>query len=116
VLGTLCVIDDKPRAAADFDAEALAEFADVLSSTLWASDLVAALLVGSAAGGGAEPDRTGRRQAVRTRRRGGAAVEAFVGLGVTESPRDEEVELWDLVAAADAQMFEVKWAKKAGLG
>src|SRR5215475_887856 len=27
VLGTLCVIDDQPRAAADFDAEALAEFA-----------------------------------------------------------------------------------------
>ncbi|HEY2054292.1 MAG TPA: GAF domain-containing protein, partial [Solirubrobacterales bacterium] len=32
VLGTLCVIDDKPRAAADFDAEALAEFAAMVEA------------------------------------------------------------------------------------
>jgi hypothetical protein len=39
-----------------------------------------------------------------------------LSLGVTESPLDEEVELWDLVAAVDAQMFEAKRAKKAGRG
>jgi diguanylate cyclase (GGDEF)-like protein len=32
VLGTLCVIDDKPRLAADFDAEALAEFAAMVEA------------------------------------------------------------------------------------
>jgi predicted signal transduction protein with EAL and GGDEF domain len=39
-----------------------------------------------------------------------------LSLGVTESPLDEEVELWDLVAAADAQMFEARRAKKAARG
>src|ERR1700748_1152857 len=31
-IGTLCVIDDKPRAAADFDAKALAEFAAMVEA------------------------------------------------------------------------------------
>jgi PleD family two-component response regulator len=39
-----------------------------------------------------------------------------LSLGVTESPPGEEVDLWDLVAAADAQMFEAKRAKKAARG
>lgn len=198
-LGTLCVIDDKPRAAADFDAEALAEFAamveaevaslslaigdeltglsnrrgfemlgerllrasrrlglplsivyadldnmkpindtyghdagdqalieiaDVLSSTLRASDLVArlggdefcALLVGGAAE--AAPSLIARVEGKLAERN--AETEhpwkLSLSLGVTESPLDEEVELWDLVAAADAEMFEAKRAKKAGRG
>ena len=196
MLGTLCVIDDKPRAAGDFDAEALAEFAamveaevaslslaigdeltglsnrrgfemlgerllrasrrlglplsivyadldnmkpindtyghdagdqalievaDVLSSTLRASDLVArlggdefcALLVGGAAE--AAPSLIARVEGKLAERNAeaGAAVEARLSLGVTESPPGEEVELWDLVAVADAQMFEAKRAKKA---
>jgi diguanylate cyclase (GGDEF)-like protein len=196
-LGTLCVIDDKPRAAADFDAEALAEFAamveaevaslslaigdeltglsnrrgfemlgerllrasrrlglplsivyadldnmkpindtyghdagdealieiaDVLSSTLRASDLVArlggdefcALLVGGAAE--AAPSLIARVEG-RLAERNSQAERPWklaLSLGVTESPLDEEVDLWDLVAAADAQMFEAKRAKKGG--
>jgi hypothetical protein len=43
VLGTLCVIDDRPRSREEFDAEALRETAAILGSTLRASDLVARL-------------------------------------------------------------------------
>jgi diguanylate cyclase (GGDEF)-like protein len=199
VLGTLCVIDDKPRAAADFDAEALAEFAamveaevaslslaigdeltglsnrrgfemlgerllrasrrlglplsivyadldnmkpindtyghdagdqalievaDVLSSTLRASDLVArlggdefcALLVGGAAE--AAPSLIARVEGKLAEHNAEAdrPWTLALSLGVTESPLDEEVELWDLVALADAQMFEAKRAKKAARG
>jgi diguanylate cyclase (GGDEF)-like protein len=199
VLGTLCVIDDKPRAAADFDAEALAEFAamveaevaslslaigdeltglsnrrgfemlgerlvraagrldlplsiiyadldnmkpindtyghesgdqalvevaDVLSSTLRASDLVArlggdefcALLVGNAAE--AAPGLIARVEG-RLAERNAEAERPWklsLSLGLAESPRDEEIRLWDLVALADAQMFEAKRAKKLAGG
>jgi diguanylate cyclase (GGDEF)-like protein len=199
VLGTLCVIDDKPRAEGDFDAEALAEFAamveaevaslslaigdeltglanrrgfellggrlvsaaarldlplsiiyadldnmkpindtwghesgdlalvevaDVLGGTLRASDLVArlggdefcALLVGAASD--AAPTLVSRvegrlaaRNAVADR-----PWELSMSLGLAESPAGEPTDLWDLVAAADAQMFEAKRAKKAARG
>jgi diguanylate cyclase (GGDEF)-like protein len=199
VLGTLCVIDDKPRAAGDFDAEALAEFAamveaevaslslaigdeltglsnrrgfemlgerllrasrrlglplsivyadldnmkpindtyghdagdqalieiaDVLGSTLRASDLVArlggdefcALLVGAAAE--AAPSLIARVEGKLAERNVGAERpwKLSLSLGVTESPSDEEIELWDLVALADARMFEAKREKKAAAG
>jgi diguanylate cyclase (GGDEF)-like protein len=199
VLGTLCVIDDKPRAAADFDAEALAEFAamveaevaslslaigdeltglhnrrgfemlgerlvraaarldlplsliyadldnmkpindtyghesgdralievaDVLSSTLRASDLVArlggdefcALLVGSAAE--AAPGLIARVEG-RLADRNAEAERPWklsLSLGLAESSRDGETRLWDLVAVADAQMFEAKRAKQLARG
>jgi diguanylate cyclase (GGDEF)-like protein len=197
VLGTLCVIDDKPRARADFDTEALREFAamveaevaslslaigdgltglanrrgfemlgerlvtaarrlelplsviyadldnmkpindtyghesgdlalvevaEVLESTLRASDLVArlggdefcALLVGAASA--AAPTLVARVEGVLAERN--AAAERpwtlSISLGLAESPPGEEVKLWDLVAAADARMFEAKRQKKAG--
>jgi diguanylate cyclase (GGDEF)-like protein len=198
-IGTLCVIDDKPRAAADFDAEALAEFAamveaevaslslaigdeltglanrrgfemlgerliraagrldlplsiiyadldnmkpindtygheagdvalteisDVLSSTLRTSDLVArlggdefcALLVGSAAE--AAPTLISRVEGKLAERNAEAERPwaLSLSLGLAESAAGEEIELWDLVAAADAQMFEAKRAKKAARG
>ncbi len=199
VVGTLCVIDDKPRPAADFDSEALAEFAamveaevaslslaigdeltglsnrrgfemlgerllrasrrlrlplsvvyadldnmkpindtyghdsgdqalvevaDVLSSTLRASDLVArlggdefcALLVGGASE--AAPSLIARVEGKLAERHAAAERpwDLSMSLGLAESPADEEVDLWDLVALADAQMFEVKRAKKAARG
>jgi diguanylate cyclase (GGDEF)-like protein len=197
VLGTLCLIDDKPRAAGDFDAEALAEFAamveaevaslslaigdeltglanrrgfemlgerlagaarrlglplsiiyadldnmkpindtygheagdqalievaDVLHATLRASDLVArlggdefcALLVGNAAE--AAPGLIARVEG-KLAERNAAAKRPWtlsMSLGLAESPPGQETRLWDLVAAADAQMFEAKRRKKAG--
>jgi diguanylate cyclase (GGDEF)-like protein len=197
VLGTLCVIDDKPRARADFDTEALREFAamveaevsslslaigdgltglsnrrgfemlggrlvtaarrlelplsaiyadldnmkpindthghesgdlalvevaDVLESTLRASDLVArlggdefcALLVGAASSDA--PTLVARVEGALAERN--AAAERpwtlSISLGLAESPPGEQVELWDLVAAADARMFEAKRQKKSG--
>jgi diguanylate cyclase (GGDEF)-like protein len=199
VLGTLCVIDDKPRAVGDFDAEALAEFAamveaevaslslaigdeltglsnrrgfemlgerllsasrrldlplsivyadldnmkpindtyghdagdqalievaDVLSSTLRASDLVArlggdkfcALLLGSATE--AAPSFIARVEGRLAERNAEAQPpwKLSLSLGVAESPRDEEIGLWNLVALADTRMFEAKRAKKAARG
>jgi diguanylate cyclase (GGDEF)-like protein len=196
-LGTLCVIDDKPRATADFDAEALREFAamveaevaslslaigdeltgltnrrgfemlgerlitaalrlelplsaiyadldnmkpindtyghesgdealvevaDVLESTLRASDLVArlggdefcALLVGAASE--AAPTLIARVEGNLAARNAEATRpwELSMSLGLAESPAGEEIALWDLVAAADARMFEAKRAKKTG--
>jgi diguanylate cyclase (GGDEF)-like protein len=197
VLGTLCVVDDKPRAIEDFDCEALAEFAamveaevasfslaigdeltglanrrgfemlgerliaaarrldlpvsviyadldnmkpindtyghesgdrairevaDVLSATLRASDLVArlggdefcALLIGAAAE--AAPTLTARVEAALAARNTEAERpwSLSLSLGVAESPAGEDQALWDVVAAADAAMFEAKRAKKAG--
>jgi diguanylate cyclase (GGDEF)-like protein len=196
LLGTLCVIDDKPRSPADFDAEALREFAamveaevaslslaigdeltgltnrrgfemlgerlagaarrldlplsavyadldnmkpindtyghesgdaalrevaDVLSSTLRASDLVArlggdefcALLVGAAAG--AAPSLIARVEGALAERNAAAARpwQLSLSLGVAESPVGDDEALWDLVADADARMFEAKRRKKA---
>ncbi len=196
VLGTLCVIDDKPRAAADFDAEALAEFAamveaevaslslaigdeltglanrrgfemlgerllsasrrldlplsviyadldnmkpindthgheagdealievaDVLTATLRASDLVArlggdefaALLVGNAAT--AAPGLISRVEAALESRNAEAdrPWDLAMSLGLAEAEVGDTIGLWDLVARADARMFEVKRAKKA---
>ena len=198
-IGTLCVIDDKPRAAADFDSEALAEFAamveaevaslslaigdeltglsnrrgfemlgerllrasrrlglplsvvyadldnmkpindthghdagdralietaEVLAGSMRASDLIArlggdefcALLVGGAAE--AAPSLIARVEGKLAERNAAAERpwKLSLSLGVTESAPDDEVELWDLVAAADAQMFEAKRAKKAARG
>ncbi len=197
VLGTLCVVDDKPRPIDDFDREALAEFAamveaevasfslaigdeltglanrrgfemlgerlvaaarrldlpvsviyadldnmkpindtcghesgdvalqevaEVLSSTLRASDLVArlggdefcALLIGAASD--AAPSLIAR-VAERLAARNAEAERPWglsLSLGVAESPAGEEKPLWDVVAEADAAMFEAKRAKKAG--
>ncbi len=197
VLGTLCVIDDKPRASADFDAEALREFAamveaevaslslaigdeltglanrrgfemlgerlvtaavrlnlpfsaiyadldnmkpindthghesgdqalvevaEVLESTLRASDLIArlggdefcALLVGAASE--AAPTLIARVEGSLTERNAAAERpwELSMSLGVAGSPAGADIALRDLVAEADARMFEAKRAKKAG--
>ena len=37
-----------------------------------------------------------------------------MSLGLAEAPAGAEVDLWDLVAEADAEMFEAKREKKAG--
>ena len=196
VLGTLCVIDDKPRSREEFDAEALREFAAmveaevasfslaigdeltglanrrgfemlggrltaaahrlelplsaiyadldsmkpindlhghesgdqalreiaaILSTTLRASDLVArlggdefcALLVGAAAQ--AAPTLIARVEgAIAVRNAEAERPWALsVSLGLAESPLGEQEGLWDLVARADAAMFEAKRGKKA---
>jgi diguanylate cyclase (GGDEF)-like protein len=197
VLGTLCVIDDKPRASADFDAEALREFAamveaevaslslaigdeltglanrrgfemlgerlvaaarrlglplsaiyadldnmkpindtyghesgdaalvevaGVLGSTLRASDPVArlggdefcALLVGDASA--AAPTLTARVEGALAERNAAAERpwKLSLSLGVSTSAAGGDDPLWDIVAEADARMFEAKRAKKAG--
>jgi diguanylate cyclase (GGDEF)-like protein len=197
VLGTLCVIDDKPRVGGNFDAEALREFAamveaevaslslaigdgltglanrrgfemlgerlinaarrlelplsavyadldnmkpindtfghesgddalrevaDVLGSTLRASDLVArlggdefcALLVGDASA--AAPTLIARVEGNLAERNAdaGRPWKLSLSLGVATSPAGDDAGLWDIVAAADARMFEAKRAKKAG--
>jgi diguanylate cyclase (GGDEF)-like protein len=196
-VGTLCVIDDKPRRREEFDAEALAEFAamveaevaslslaigdeltglanrrgfemlgerlqraaqrlglplsalyadldnmkpindtyghdcgdralievaEVLESTLRASDLVArlggdefcALLVGAAAE--AAPTLISRIDGTLAARNAESdrPWKLSLSVGVSESSPEEETALWDVVAAADAAMFEAKRAKKAG--
>jgi diguanylate cyclase (GGDEF)-like protein len=197
VLGTLCVIDDKPRVGGNFDTEALREFAamveaevaslslaigdeltglanrrgfemlgerlvsaarrldlplsaiyadldnmkpindthghesgdaalrevaDVLGSTLRASDLVArlggdefcALLVGDASA--AAPTLIARVEGNLAERNAdaGRPWNLSLSLGVATSPPGDDAALWDIVAAADARMFEAKRAKKAG--
>jgi diguanylate cyclase (GGDEF)-like protein len=194
-LGTLCVIDDKPRRPEDFDAEALAEFAamveaevasfslaigdeltglsnrrgfemlgerlvraahrlelpvsviyadldnmkpindtyghesgdlaikeaaEVLGGTLRASDLVArlggdefcALLIGAAAE--AAPTLISRVEGSIAARNAETdrPWKLSFSLGMAESPAGEAKTLWDVVAAADAAMFEAKRAKK----
>jgi diguanylate cyclase (GGDEF)-like protein len=196
-IGTLCVIDDKPRDAADFDDEALGdlagmveaeiaslslaigdeltglsnrrgfemlgerliaaarrldlsvsaiyadldnmkpindtfghdagdraliETAESLAGSLRASDLIArlggdefcALLIGSAAS--AAPTLIARvQEGVAARNRGtGEPWELSLTLGLAEAPAGAEVDLWDLVAQADAEMIAAKRAKKAG--
>jgi diguanylate cyclase (GGDEF)-like protein len=194
-VGTLCVIDDKPRLAEDFDAEALVELAgmveaeiaslslaigdeltglsnrrgfemlgerlittakrlelpisaiyadldnmkpindnfghdagdralvqtaEVLAGSLRASDLIArlggdefcAVLIG--AGAEAAPSLISRVQETVTELNALSEepFELSLSLGLAESPRGAAVELWDLVARADAEMFEAKRAKK----
>lgn len=196
VLGTLCVIDDKPRAVEEFDVEALREFAAmveaevasfslaigdeltglanrrgfemlgerlvaaasrlelpfcviyadldkmkpindvyghesgdqalretaaILGSTLRASDLVSrlggdefcALLVGAATQ--AAPTLIARVEGALAARNAEAerSWELSMSLGLAECPAAEQEALWDLVARADAAMFEAKREKKA---
>ncbi len=196
-VGTLCVIDDKPRLAEDFDHEALAELAGmveaeiaslslaigdeltglsnrrgfemlgerlittarrmslpvsaiyaeldnmkpindnygheagdralietagVLAASLRASDLIArlggdefcAVLIG--AGAQAAPGLVSRVQETVAELNAVSEdpFELSLSLGLAESPAGAEVELWDLVARADAEMFEAKRAKKVG--
>jgi diguanylate cyclase (GGDEF)-like protein len=195
VLGTLCVIDDKPRTREEFDVEALAEFAamveaevasfslaigdeltglanrrgfemlgerlisaarrlglpvsviyadldnmkpindnyghesgdaaikevaEVLGGTLRASDLVArlggdefcALLIGTAAE--AAPSLIARVEGTLAARNAESDKpwKLSLSMGVAESPPGEEKALWDIVAEADAAMFDVKRTKK----
>jgi diguanylate cyclase (GGDEF)-like protein len=196
-VGTLCVIDDKPRPSAEFDAEALGglagmveaeiaslslaigdeltglsnrrgfemlgerliaaarrldlpvsaiyadldnmkpindtfghdagdraliETAEVLAASMRASDLIArlggdefcALLIGAASS--AAPTLIARvQEAVASRNAGtGEAWELSLSLGLAEAPAGAEVDLWDLVALADAEMIAAKRAKKGG--
>ncbi len=196
-VGTLCVIDDKPRSSADFDSQALAELAGmveaeiaslslaigdeltglsnrrgfemlgtrllgaagrlglpvsaiyadldnlkpindtfgheagdkaltdtaaVLSGSMRASDLIArlggdefcALLIGAAAG--AAPTLIARVQETLGRRNAESEDpwELSISLGLAECPPGAELDLWDLVAHADAEMIVAKRAKKSG--
>jgi diguanylate cyclase (GGDEF)-like protein len=102
---------------------ALVDTAAVLSSSLRASDLIArlggdefcAVLIGAAATAG--PTLVSRVESGLAARNV-ASEEPFelsLSLGLAECPAGEEMALWDLVARADAAMFEVKRAKKAGV-
>jgi diguanylate cyclase (GGDEF)-like protein len=101
---------------------ALKEVAEVLSSTLRASDLVArlggdefcALLVGAASEAG--PTLISRIEGTLAARNAeaGQPWKLALSVGVVESPPGEQKSLWDVVGAADAAMFEAKRAKKAG--
>jgi diguanylate cyclase (GGDEF)-like protein len=198
-IGTLCVIDDKPRAAEDFDDQALGdlagmveaeiaslslaigdeltglsnrrgfemlgerlvaaarrmrlpisavyadldnmkpindgfghdagdralvETAETLAGSMRASDLIArlggdefcAVLIGAAAG--AAPTLIARVQAaVAARNRVTTEPwELSLSLGLAEAPAGTEVDLWDLVAQADAEMIAAKRAKKEARG
>ncbi len=100
---------------------AIKEVADVLSTTLRASDLVArlggdefcALLIGAAAE--AAPTLISRVEGALAARNAEAERpwKLSLSLGVAEGPRGEEKTLWDVVGEADAAMFEAKRAKKA---
>jgi diguanylate cyclase (GGDEF)-like protein len=101
---------------------ALVDTAAVLSSSLRASDLIArlggdefcAVLIGAAAGAG--PTLVSRVDSALAALNVASAepFELSLSLGLTECPAGEETALWDLVARADAAMFDVKRAKKAG--
>jgi diguanylate cyclase (GGDEF)-like protein len=101
---------------------ALKEVAAVLSSTLRASDLVArlggdefcALLIGAASE--AAPTLISRVEGTLAARNAesGQPWKLALSVGTAESPPGERKLLWDVVAAADAAMFEAKRAKKAG--
>jgi diguanylate cyclase (GGDEF)-like protein len=101
---------------------ALREVADVLGSTLRASDLVArlggdefcALLVGDASA--AAPTLIARVEGNLAERNADAGCpwNLSLSLGVATSAADADDALWDIVAAADARMFEAKRKKKAG--
>jgi diguanylate cyclase (GGDEF)-like protein len=100
---------------------AIKEVAEVLNSTLRASDLVArlggdefcTLLVGAAAE--AAPALISRVEGTLAARNAesGRPWTLSLSLGVAESPVGEEKSLWDVVGEADAAMFEAKRAKQA---
>jgi diguanylate cyclase (GGDEF)-like protein len=101
---------------------ALIETAEVLAASMRASDLIArlggdefcALLIGAASS--AAPTLIARvQEAVASRNAGtGEAWELSLSLGLAEAPAGAEVDLWDLVALADAEMIAAKRTKKAG--
>ena len=99
---------------------ALIATAGVLTASLRASDLIArlggdefcAILIG--AGAQAAPSLVARVQET-VAELNAVSEEPFelsLSLGLAESPAGAEVELWDLVARADSEMFAVKRAKK----
>ncbi|HEY2054226.1 MAG TPA: sensor domain-containing diguanylate cyclase [Solirubrobacterales bacterium] len=101
---------------------ALTETAEVLAASLRASDLIArlggdefcAVLIAGAAS--AAPGLIARvEEGVAARNRATAEPwELSLSLGLAEAPTGSEVDLWDLVALADAEMIAAKRAKKAG--
>jgi diguanylate cyclase (GGDEF)-like protein len=101
---------------------ALVETAEALAGSMRGSDLIArlggdefcALLVGAAAS--AAPALIARVQdSVAARNRAtGEPWELSLSLGLAEAPVEVEIDLWNLVALADAEMIAAKRAKKAG--
>ncbi len=101
---------------------ALIETAEVLAGSMRASDLIArlggdefcAVLIGAAAT--AAPSLIARvQETVASRNRAtGEPWELGLSLGLAEAPAGAEIDLWDLVAQADAEMIAAKRAKKAG--
>jgi diguanylate cyclase (GGDEF)-like protein len=101
---------------------ALIETAEVLAGSMRGSDLIArlggdefcALLIGGAAS--AAPSLIARvQEGVAARNRAtGEAWELSLSLGLAEAPAETELDLWELVALADAEMIAAKQAKKAG--
>lgn len=103
---------------------ALAEVAALLEESLRGSDLIArlggdefcAMLVGAEA---EDADAALRRIEATLVKRNAATAEPFelsLSLGLAESTPGDETPLWDVVAAADAEMLATKRAKKAGRG
>ena len=108
----------------DVGDRALAEVAALLEETLRGSDLIArlggdefcAMLVGAEA---EDADAALRRIEGALARRNAATAEPFelsLSLGLAESTPSDETPLWEVVAAADAEMLAAKRAKKAGRG
>lgn len=101
---------------------ALTETAEVLAGSMRASDLIArlggdeycALLVGAAAG--AAPTLVSRVQETLAARNATTEEpwQLSLSLGLAEVPAGGQVDLWDLVAPADAEMIAAKRVKKAG--
>ena len=103
---------------------ALAEVAALLEESLRGSDLIArlggdefcAMLVGAEA---EDADAALRRIEAALAQRNAATAAPFtlsLSLGLAESMPGDETALWDVVAAADAEMLDAKRAKKAGRG
>jgi diguanylate cyclase (GGDEF)-like protein len=102
---------------------ALVETAEALAASMRASDLIArlggdefcAVLIGAAASAApALIDRVQEHVADRNRA-SGEPWELSLSLGIAEAPAGTEIDLWTLVAQADAEMIAAKRAKKAGL-
>jgi diguanylate cyclase (GGDEF)-like protein len=101
---------------------ALIETAEVLAGAMRASDLIArlggdefcAVLIGGATE--AAPTLISRVQEVLSARNQVSEEpwELSLSLGVAEAPAGSGIELWDLVALADAEMIAAKQAKKSG--
>ncbi len=108
----------------DLGDRALAEVAALLEQSLRGSDLIArlggdeycAMLVGAEA---EDADAALRRIEAALTRRNEATAEPFelsLSLGLAESMPGDGTPLWDVVAAADAEMLAAKRAKKGGRG